>query len=183
MKMTKKLQNKVYIVAAFVVLGILLGVGVIHRFSTINLSSISKPSEESFKAPGKNWPSQKKVEDYFVEKLHMTPQEAKDARSVSKGNDGKINLRLTQGTTLPALLSNLEYYGFVRDQKTLEYALEHSVDTVPGQANPLKVGNNTVDLWASYSISEDMTAWEIADQLLNHPSYFAYDEYGYMFMP
>ncbi len=181
--MTKKPQNKVYIVAAILVVGLIVSIGVLHRFSTISLPTISKPSEESFQAPGKNWPSQKKVEDYFVEKLHMTSQDAKDSRSLSKGNDGKINLRLTQGTTLPALLSNLEYYGFVRDQKALEYALEHTADTLPGRTYALKAGNNTVDLYASYSISEDMTAWEIADQLLNHPSYFAYDEYGYMFMP
>ncbi len=180
--MTIKSQNRTYIVAALLIVGLLIGLIVLHRFSTISLS-ISKPSEESFKAPGKDWPSQKKVEDYFEEHLHMTSQEAKDSRSSSKGNDGKISLRLTQGTTLPALLSNLEYYGFVRDQKSLEYALEHTTDTLPGRTYALIVGNNTVDLYASYSISEDMTAWEIADQLLNHPSYFAYDEYGYMFMP
>lgn len=181
--MTKKIPKKWYLVAALLFVGLFIGIGALNRFSPVSLSTISKPSEESFKAPGRNWPSQKKVEQYFIEKLHMTPQEAEDARSFAKGNDGKISLRLTQGTTLPALLSNLEYYGFVRDQKALEYALDHSVDTVPGQANPLKIGNNTIDLWAFYSISEDMTAWEIADQLLNHPSYFAYDEYGYMFMP
>jgi hypothetical protein len=183
MKMTKKSQNKVYIVVVLLVVGLLVCVAVLHRFSIVNISSISKPSEESFKAPGKNWPSQKKVEDYFVDHLHMTLQEAKDSRSPARGNDGNINLRLTQGTTIPALLSNLEYYGFVRDQNSLQYALEHTVDTLPGHQEALKVGNNTVDLWASYNISEDMTAWEIADQLLNHPSYFAYDEYGYMFMP
>lgn len=181
--MTKKTQNKLYIAVAFLIVGLLIGVAVLYRFTPVNLSTISKPSEESFKAPGKSWPSQKKVEDYFVEKLHMTPREAKDARSLSKGNDGKINLRLIQGTTLPALMSNLEYYGFVRDQKSLEYALEHTTDTLPGRTYALKVGSNTIDLYASYRISEDMTAWEIADQLLNHPSYFAYDEYGYMFMP
>lgn len=144
--------------------------------------SLTKPSEESFQAPGKNWNSPKKVEDYYLERLHMTPAEAKEARS-SKGSDGKITLRLTQGTTLSALLSNLEYYGFVRDEKALKYALEHSVDKLPGRTDALRVGNNTVDIYASYRISEDMTAWEIADQLLNHPSYFAFDEYRYLFMP
>jgi hypothetical protein len=181
--MITKYKNKVLplIVLAFLVA--VLGFVYFLRSPHATSISLNKPSEESFLAPGKDWKSQKKVEDYFVEHLHMSPQEAIDSRSVSKGNDGKVNLRLTQGSTLSALVSNLEYYGFVRDQKSLEYALENSVDTVPGQANPIKVGNNTIDLWASYRISEDMTAWEIADQLLNHPSYFAYDEYGYMFMP
>ena len=69
--MTRKSQNRTYIVAALLIIGILIGVAVLPRFSTISLSSISKPSEESFNAPGKDWPSQKKVEDYFVEKLHL----------------------------------------------------------------------------------------------------------------
>jgi hypothetical protein len=28
-----------------------------------------------------------------------------------------------------------------------------------------------------------MSAWEMADTLLNKPEYFAFDEYGYLFMP
>jgi len=28
-----------------------------------------------------------------------------------------------------------------------------------------------------------MDAWQLADELLNKPTYIAYDEYGYMFMP
>lgn len=139
-------------------------------------------TDQTFLAPGKDWKSPKKVEDYFVERLHMSPDEAAKVRTLP-GADGKITLRLLKDTKLQALTSNLEYYGFVRDHRSLESALEQTVDTVPGHQEALKVGNNTIDLWASYRISEDMTTWEIADQLLNHPNYFAYDEYGYMFMP
>lgn len=112
----------------------------------------------------------------------MTPEEAQGIRS-KPGIDGKVMLRLRENTTLEALLSNLEYYGFVRDEEALRYALEHSEDNVPGHANTLKIGENTIDLYAFYRISENMTAWEIADELLNHPTYFAFDEYDYMFMP
>lgn len=122
------------------------------------------------------------MEDYFVEHLRMTPQEAQEIRS-KPGVDGKVMLRIREQTTLEALLSNLEYYGFVRDKEALRYALEHSEDTVPGKANALKVGNNTIDTWSYYRISEDMNAWEIADELLNHPTYFSFDEYNYTFMP
>ena len=143
----------------------------------------NKPSELSFLAPRRDWSSPKKVEDYFVSNLNMTPEEAKNVRSSDRDNDGKITLRLTQNTTIDGLVSNLEYYGFVRDKKALLYALEHTNDSVPGKEGHLFVGKNTVDIWSSYRISENMTTWEIADQLLNHPTYFSFDQYGYMFMP
>ncbi len=183
--MTKKVfPKKIHSVVVLLVVVVLIGLGLFSHFSqSINTSVIVKPSEESFKAPGKDWPSQKKVEDYFGSNLHMTPDEAKAARSADKGNDDKVMLRLTQNTTVDGLLNNLEYYGFVRDKTALRYALENTKDNVPGHQEALKIGNNTVDVWASYQISENMTAWEIADQLLNHPSYFAYDQYGYLFMP
>ena len=160
-------------------------IGVVFRqFSTQSSGlDLTKPSAGKFEAPGRDWPSPKKVEAYFVERLHMTPQEAQESRSLSKGNDETVMLRLTGENTLEALLDNLAYYGFVRDKEALRYALEHTTDTVPGHANPLKIGENTIDLYASYQISEKMTAWEIADQLLNHPTYFSFDEYHYMFMP
>lgn len=146
--------------------------------------TILKPSEVLFLAPGRDYDSAKKVENYFVENLRMTPEEAKEVRSLDKGNDGKISLRLTDKTTLQAVVGNLHYYGFIRDEKAFMYALGNTEDTVVGKANALKVGKNgTIDLAASYRISENMDAWQIANELLNKPSYFAFDEYGYMFMP
>ncbi len=185
--MTKKVKTNKSVV--FLIIGaalFLLFLLVIYKQLNHNNSpivgTITKPPEENFKAPGKDWPSPKKVEDYFVSSLHMTPEEAKATRS-KLGVDGKVMLRLTENTTIDGLISNLEYYGFVRNKDALKYALENTTDTVPGHQEALKIGNNTVDLWAYYRISENMTAWEIADQLLNHPTYFAYDEYHYMFMP
>lgn len=182
--MTKKLaRNNILIIIIILILFAIAGVVLLRHSPNVSPSvDLAKPSEESFLAPGRDWPSEKKVEDYFVEHLRMTPEEAQEVRS-KPGVDGKVMLRLRESSTLEGLLSNLEYYGFVQNKVALRYALEHTEDTVPGKANPLKVGENTIDLWSYYRISEDMTAWEIADELLNHPTHFSFDEYNYMFMP
>lgn len=172
-----------YFIVGLVVLAVLIGLFFIRKLSTNSpLVDLSKPAEENFAAPGKDWPSEKKVEDYFVSNLRMTPEEAQSIRS-KPGVDGKVMLRLTAETTIDGVASNLEYYGFVKDKDVLLYALEQATDTVPGRTDALKVGNNTVDKYAYYRISENMTAWEIADELLNKPTYFAYDEYRHLFMP
>lgn len=141
----------------------------------------NKPKQDLFKAPGHSWNSPKKVEDYFIETMHMPQDEAKTIRS--RGN-GTVDLRIGVDTTLQALVSNLTYYGFARDEKALLYALEQTNDTTPNQ-NAIAVGKTgSIDRNAEYRISEDMTAWELADVLLNKPEgHFAYDEYRYFFMP
>lgn len=166
-----------------------LGITVFSLIGIISVAFIvigvtSKPSDELLKAPGKEYSSPKKVEDYFIEKLRMSPEEAKTIRSQGQNNDGKVSLRISDNTNLEALISNLQYYGFIKDQKAFMYALENTSDSFPGKSNALKVGKaGTIDVSASYRISEDMDAWQLADELLNKPTYFAYDEYGYMFMP
>ena len=184
MKMSKKilLENR------FLVIGLALAIGlfgfVLFRQSNLNsrVAILNKSAEENFAAAGRDWPSPKKVEDYFVSNLHMTPTEAHSIRS-KEGVDGKVMLRLTENTTIDALISNLEYYGFIRDKEVLRYALEHTKDTHPGKTYALKIGDGDIDTFAYYRISENMTAWEIANELLNNPTNFAYDEYHYMFMP
>jgi len=143
----------------------------------------SRPNEENFKAPGRDWESAKKVEDYFVERLHMSPEEASNIRN-KPGIDGTVDLRLNTNVTLQGLTGNLVHYGFIRDEKAFLYALEHSTDTTPSD-KAIKVGSNgTIDQNAEYRISENMTAWELADVLLNKPvGHFPYDEYNYFFMP
>ncbi len=143
----------------------------------------SKPNPENFKAPGKDWESSKKVEDYFIERLHMPVAEAEQIRS-KPGVDGKANLRLDPKVTLNALIGNLYYYGFIRDERAFRYALEHTKDTTPNDLS-IKVGKNgTIDTNAEYRILENMSAWELADLLLNKPEgHFTFDEYGYFFMP
>lgn len=142
-----------------------------------------KPSEDKFLAPGREWQSQKKVEDYFIERLNMSPQEASEIRR-RPGVDGKVNLRINANVTLDGLVGNLHYFGFVRDEDTLRFALKNTKDTSPSE-QAITVGESgSIDVNAEYRISEDMSAWEIADILLNKPdSHFSYDEYGYFFMP
>ncbi|AHB40793.1 MAG: hypothetical protein ACD_22C00115G0002 [uncultured bacterium] len=143
----------------------------------------SKPNDDNFKAPGRDWESAKKVEDYFVERLNMPTEEAASIRK-KPGVDGTVDLRINTNVTLDGLVGNLYYYGFIRDEKAFRYALEHTKDTTPND-KAIKVGNNgTIDQNAEYRISEDMTAWDLADVLLNKPTgHFPYDEYNYFFMP
>lgn len=161
----------------------LIGLVLLLGFGVFGYIKLTKPSEKNFKAPGRSWNSPKKVEDYFVERLRMTPQEASGIRS-KPGVDGTVDLRINTNVTLEALVGNLYYYGFVKDENTLRYALEHTKDITPSD-KAIKVGSTgTIDTNAEYRISENMSAWEIADILLNRPvGHFAFDEYNYFFMP
>jgi hypothetical protein len=165
-------KKRIYIIAGVVLLVV---VGGLAYFK------LSRPNWESFNAPGKGWNSPKKVEDYFVERLRMTPQEASEIRSKS---DGTVDLRINTNTTLNGLVGNLYYYGFIRDENSFRYALEHTKDVTPSD-KAIKVDQGrTIDTNAEYRISENMSAWQIADTLLNKPAgHFAFDEYGYFFMP
>jgi len=157
--------------------------GVIMILGVSGYLYFSKPNEEAFKAPGRDWESAKKVEDYFIERLHMSPEEA-NSMSKKPGVDGTVDLRISTNVTLQGLTGNLVHYGFIRDKKAFLYALEHTKDTTPND-KAIKVGSSgTIDQNAEYRISENMTAWELADTLLNKPAgHFPYDEYNYFFMP
>jgi len=118
----------------------------------------------------------KTVSDYYREKLRMSPDEARDAAAVG------TSFYVSDSMTIDALISNLHYYGLVRDEQALRYALEHSNDSVPGNSNALKIGaDKTIDR-GYYSLGPNMNTWEIADALLNEPKESKID-YGYMFMP
>lgn len=141
---------------------------------------VNKIPEEDFNAPGKNWSSPKKVEDYFVEKLRFSQSDLERQKESET-----VDFRPGNNSTLEAIVSNLHYYGFIRSEKAFKYALEHTKDTTKGNPGALLAGaNGSIDITASYRISENMTAWELADILLNKSHYFGPgDEYGYMFMP
>jgi len=157
------------------VISLFLVIGFVFWFK-----SSDKIPEEDFKAPGKNWQSPKKVEDYFVDKLRFTQTDLERQKQSQT-----VDFRPGKGSTLEAIVSNLQYYGFIKSEKALMYALENTDDTTQGNAGALTVGKDgSIDIIASYRISENMTAWEIADTLLNKSHYFGpSDEYGYMFMP
>lgn len=131
---------------------------------------------DKFKATGNDWQSPKKIEDYFINSLRMTPEEAK------KFADIGVSFYVTKNTTLDAIVGNLAYYGLVRDEKTLRYALENTKDTTSGKDGAIKVGRNrTIDL-GYYDLSRNIDTWQIADALLNNPHPIGV-EYNYIFMP
>lgn len=82
-------------------------------------------------------------------------------------NTPVISYIIKKNTSLDAVISDLKYFDFIKDEKTFRYALEHSEDNTPGNDNSLRIGNNTVDREALYKISQSMSAWEIASILLN----------------
>jgi len=143
-------------------------------------SKTNQIPKEDFEAPTKNWLSQKKVDDYFKEKLNFIEKDFERQRQ----ND-TVDFRLYGESTLEAVISNLQYYGFIRNEKALLYALENTEDKTQGYDEALMVGKKgSIDIYASYRISENMTAWEIAETLLNKGTYFGKgDPYNYMFMP
>lgn len=161
------------LVGIFCLLAILVGGFFIYKEKT-------KIPDQDFLAPGKSWQSTKKVDDYFTEKLHFTQSDFERQKQSET-----VDFRPGKGSTLEAIVSNLKYYGFIRSEKALMYALENTKDTTQGNPESLSVGKNgSIDIVASYRISENMMAWELADILLNKSHYFGpNDEYGYMFMP
>lgn len=79
-----------------------------------------------------------------------------------------VKFRVDKENTLMAVTGNLHYYGFVKDEYALKYALEHFKDNTSGKEGAIKVGNNTIDTETAYEISQSMSAWEIAKILLNN---------------
>lgn len=82
-------------------------------------------------------------------------------------NSQPIEFTISKDKTLVAVIGDLRYYGFIKDESSFEYALEHSKDNTSGNSNSFKIRNNTIDREARYTISQSMTAWQIADVLLN----------------
>ena len=134
-----------------------------------------KVDQSDFQAVDKSTWEGKTVSDYFVDRLDMTPQEAQDTEKLG------VSFYVSDNMTLDALISNLRYYGLVKSEAALRYALENSEDTNPGKDNAIKVGENTIDR-GMYGLGTQMTAWEVARILLNYPQEIGTD-YGYMFMP
>jgi len=82
-----------------------------------------------------------------------------------------IEFTISKDMTLAAVIGDLRYYGFIKDETTFEYALNHIKDIKAGGENFLKAGNNTIDRETRYTISQSMTAWEIADILVSKGEY------------
>ncbi|QLG69724.1 MAG: hypothetical protein CH104c_0493 [Candidatus Woesebacteria bacterium] len=115
----------------------------------------------------------------------MTAEEAR------KNAENGVSFYVTENTTLDGIIGNLYYYGFVKDEAALREALAKTKDITPGKegaiaiptSDPDKEGINTIDINAYYGLKKGMTAWEIADILLNQPTYLQGRTYNYLFMP
>jgi putative hemolysin len=78
-----------------------------------------------------------------------------------------IQYRIGKEATLMGVVSNLHYYGFIKDEDAFKYALGHAKDATPGQEDAIKIGSNTINTQTTYEISQTMDAWQLADVLLN----------------
>lgn len=153
------------------------GLFLIITFILVYLYYFNKPSDDLFKAAGNDWNSPKRIEDYFVNDMKMSPKEAQKYANIG------VSFYVTKNSTLDGIINNLTYYGLVRDEKALRYTLEHTKDTTPGKTDTIKVGNNgSIDL-GIYELSRNMDTWQIADTLLNKGQERGSDPYNYLFMP
>ena len=82
-------------------------------------------------------------------------------------NAQTVQFRIGKEATLMGVVSNLRYYGFIKDENAFKYALGHAEDATSGQEGAIRVGNNTINTQTTYEISQTMDAWELADVLLN----------------
>lgn len=92
-----------------------------------------------------------------------------------KQNTPDIEFTIRKDTSLDAVVSDLKYYDFIKNENAFRYALKKRKDITTGNENSLKIGNNTIDREARYTISQSMTAWQIADILLNKGEYTSCD--------
>lgn len=92
---------------------------------------------------------------------------SQDKFAAPRKNAPMVKFRVDKENTLMAVTGNLYYYGFVKNEEALKYALEHTKDTTLGKPGAIKIGNNTIDTETAYDISQTMSAWEIAKILLN----------------
>lgn len=123
--------------------------------------------------------SRKNIEQYFIETMNVTPENAKEMAS------NGVDLRVSDNTTLQGIVGNLYYYGFIdRNEDEFIELLESTKDVTPGKEKAVKVGNNDIDINASYYVNKSMTDEEVAVTLINKPRFSEnFKNYNYLFMP
>ncbi|OGM74929.1 hypothetical protein A2382_03615 [Candidatus Woesebacteria bacterium RIFOXYB1_FULL_38_16] len=122
--------------------------------------------------------SRKTVEDYFMEHMRVSAEEAKTMAS-----DG-VMLRLSPSSTLQGVVGNLYYYGFIDDEAKFRKLLETVTDSTPGKEESIKADKNTIDVNSNYYLNYSMNDEEIADTLLNKAKFEPnFTQYNYLFMP
>lgn len=84
-------------------------------------------------------------------------------------NNPNIQFTISKNKTLDAIVGDLKYYDFIKDERAFTFALEHTQDDTKGGDNFIKVGkgSKTIEREAVYTISQSMNAWELASVFLN----------------
>lgn len=84
-------------------------------------------------------------------------------------NTPDIQFTISKNKTLDAVVEDLKYYDFIKDEKAFTFALGHTQDNTKGGENFIKVGrgSKTIQRVAVYTISQSMNAWELASVILN----------------
>lgn len=163
---TYKDMRRMIVVSTICILFLLTG-GYLYFNSHNSTSQNHLPQEQ-----------RKTVETYFIEHMHAGPEEAKTMA------ENGVDLRVSKGTTLMAIVGNLYYYGFIDDEAGFTKLLKRTKDTTTGREGAIRAENNTIDTSSSYYINSQMTDEEIADTLLNKGRYSdKFNDYSYLFMP
>lgn len=79
-----------------------------------------------------------------------------------------IKFTINKNKTLDAIVGDLKYYDFIKDERAFTFALEHIQDDTKGGENFIKVGKGgeTIERETVYTISQSMNVWELASILL-----------------
>lgn len=93
----------------------------------------------------------------------------------SRADSTTIQFTVSKNLTLKALTEDLYYYGFIKDKNAFLFALKYSRDKKSGGENAITIGKNTIDREAKYLISQNMTAWQLAEILLNQGEFSSCD--------
>ena len=154
--------------------GIIIGALVLVGILVVGYFFLNKPLPPT----SEDLASRKTVEDYFIEHMRVSAEEAK-AMAV----DG-VMLKLSPSSTLQGVVGNLYYYGFIDDETKFEKLLKTSTDSTLGNKDSIKAGNNTIDVNSNYYLNYSMNDEEIADTLLNKAKFEPnFTQYNYLFMP
>ncbi len=154
--------------------GIIIGILILVGILVAGYFFLNKPIPPT----SEDLASRKTVEDYFMEHMRVTAEEAKTMAS-----DG-VMLRLSPSSTLQGIIGNLYYYGFIDDEATFGKLLETATDSTPGVEESIKAGKNTIDINSNYYLNYSMSNEEIANTLLNKAKFEPdFTQYNYLFMP
>jgi hypothetical protein len=154
--------------------GIIIGILVFVGILVAGYFFLNKPRPPT----SEDLASRKTVEDYFIEHMRVSADEAKTMAS-----DG-VMLRLSPNSTLQGVVGNLYYYGFIDDETKFGKLLETTTDSTPGKEDSIKAGKNTIDVNSNYYLNYSMSDEGIADTLLNKAKFEPnFTQYNYLFMP